>query len=209
MKLCCVSITALALGAALFTAIPADAVPPGPRDTNWPCQQIKVSELSLAAMWAGPPVDPRQVDWQHDPSVADLVREIAQRRTPLEQAEDKIHTFAQQADQQKQQKLLALLVGLFSVLDQERGAVIAGLDRFGVRQQQLASEIRQDNDKLRRLQADAAADAGEVNQTLQRVTWEAEVFQDRRQVLSYACDVPGKIEQRLFALARAIQQALP
>jgi hypothetical protein len=27
--------------------------------------------------------------------------------------------------------------------------------------------------------------------------------------LSYACDVPGKIEQRLFALARAIQQELP
>ncbi len=43
---------------------------------------------------------------------------------------------------------------------------------------------------------------------VQRVTWEAEVFQDRRQVLSYACDVPGKIEQRLFGLARTIQQEL-
>jgi hypothetical protein len=42
----------------------------------------------------------------------------------------------------------------------------------------------------------------------QQVTWEAEVFQDRRQALSYACDVPGKIEQRLFSLARSIQQEL-
>ena len=42
----------------------------------------------------------------------------------------------------------------------------------------------------------------------QRITWEAAVFQDRRQALSYACDVPGKIEQRLFALARTIQAAL-
>jgi hypothetical protein len=38
------------------------------------------------------------------------------------------------------------------------------------------------------------------------VMWNAEVFQDRRRSLSYACDVPGKIEQRLFALARTIQE---
>ena len=52
------------------------------------------------------------------------------------------------------------------------------------------------------------AEASDVNQMTQRVTWEAQVFQDRRQALSYACDVPGKIEQRLFALARTIQEAL-
>ena len=42
----------------------------------------------------------------------------------------------------------------------------------------------------------------------QQVTWKAEMFQDRRQAIGYACEVPGKIEQRLFALARQIQQAL-
>jgi hypothetical protein len=82
------------------------------------------------------------------------------------------------------------------------------LDRFGARQKALAAGIRDDNEKLRTMQADADADAGQLNQMVQRVTWEAEVFQDRRQSLSYACDVPGKIEQRLFALARAIQQNL-
>ena len=33
-------------------------------------------------------------------------------------------------------------------------------------------------------------------------------FQDRRQAIGYACDVPAKIEQRLFAIARQIQQEL-
>lgn len=188
--------------------VSADAAPPGPRDPDWPCQQIKVPELSLASVWAGPTVDPQQTDWQDDQAVADLVHEVAQRREPLAQAQDKIHAFAQQAKQQKQQKLLALLAGLFSVLDEERGAVIAGLDRFGNRQKELAAGIRDDNDKLRQMQADSTADAGAVNQMVQRVTWEAEIFQDRRQALSYACDVPGKIEQRLFALARTIQQDL-
>jgi hypothetical protein len=133
---------------------------------------------------------------------------IAQRRVPIAQAQNAVHAFAQQASEQKQQRLLVLIAGLFSVLDQERGAVIAGLDRFGARQKELAADIREDNDKLRQMQADPTADAGAINQIVQRVTWEAEVFQDRRQALSYACDVPGKIEQRLFALAQTIQQNL-
>ncbi|HEY3846909.1 MAG TPA: hypothetical protein VGL95_07325 [Acetobacteraceae bacterium] len=201
-------IAALILAGVLLTGTLADAAPPGPRDPDWPCQQIKVPQLSLAAVWAGPSVDPQQIDWQHDQSVADLVNEIAQRRVPLAQAQTKIQTFAQQAQAQKQQKLLAVLAGLFNVLNAERSTVIAGLDRFGVRQQELAAGIRQDNEKLRQMQADSAADTGQVNQMVQRVTWEAEVFQDRRQSLSYACDVPGTIEQRLFALARTIQQNL-
>ncbi len=199
---------ALALGAALITVASANAAPPGPRDPDWPCQQIKVPELSLAAVWTGPPVDPQNTDWQHDQTIADLVHEIVQRRVPLAQAQDKIQAFAQQANDQKQQNLLGLIAGLFNVLDAERAAVIAGLDRFGARQKELAAGIREDNDKLRQLRANSAADAGEVNQLIQRVTWEAEVLQDRRQALGYACDVPGKIEQRLFALAQTIQQNL-
>jgi hypothetical protein len=194
------------LGCALLIRAGADAAPPGPSDPDWPCQQIKVPELSLASVWAGPPVDPRQLEWEHDQQVADLVHSISQRREPLEQAQDQVRAFAQQPG--NQQKLLALLAGLFSVLDQERGAVIAGLDRFGSRQKELAAGIRDDNGKLRQMQADSATDPGAVAQMVQRVAWEAEVFQDRRQALSYACDVPGKIEQRLFALAHTIQQDL-
>jgi hypothetical protein len=208
MKSWFVRIAALALGGVPLLDATGFAAPPGPRDPDWPCQQIKVPELSLASVWTGPTVDPQQIDWQHDQTVADLVHLIAQRREPLAAAQDKIHAFAQQANELKQQQLLALLAGLFTVLDAERGAVIAGLDRFGARQKELAAGIREDNEKLRHLQADTAADAGDVAQLVQRVTWEAEVFQDRRQALSYACDVPGKIEQRLFALARTIQQDL-
>ena len=165
-------------------------------------------QLSLAAVWSGPPLDPQQDGWREKPQVADLVHEIAQRRVPIEQAQERIRAFAEQAADQKQPALLELFAGLFSVLDNERSAVIAGLDRFGARQKELAAALRSDNEKLRAMQADPGSDAGDVNQMTQRVTWEAQVFQDRRQSLSYACDVPGKIEQRLFALARTIQQAL-
>jgi hypothetical protein len=140
--------------------------------------------------------------------VVDLVHDVAQRRVPIEQAQDRIHAFAQQAGEKRQPKLLELLAGLFSVLDDERGTVMAGLDRFGLRQKELAAAIREDNEKLRTLQANPATDASEVNHMVQQVTWDAEVFRDRRQALSYACDVPGKIEQRLFALAKIVQQEM-
>jgi hypothetical protein len=103
---------------------------------------------------------------------------------------------------------LQVLVGVFTTLGEERASVLEGLDRFGRRQKELAAQVRADNEKLRAAQNDPAADAGAVNQAVQQVTWEAEVFQDRRQAIVYACAVPGKIEQRLFALAHAIQDAV-
>lgn len=196
------------IGAALIAPTLGFAQAPGARDPNWPCQQIKVSEMSLATVWSGPPVDPRDTAWKDNPAVAGLVAALAPRREPIDQAQTLLHDFAQQAGEQKQAQLLQVLVGLFDVLDSERGSVIAGLDRFGQRQKQLAAELRENNEKLRTLQAEPSSDPAAVEQMTQQVKWAAEVFQDRRQALSYACDVPNKIEQRLFALAHQIQQDL-
>ena len=198
----------LTLGVAIGAATVATPAPPASRDPDWPCQQIKVPQLSLVAVWSGPALDAQQNDWRQDQQVVDLVQATVQRRMPIEQAQAEIRAFAARAGEQKQPKLLQLLAGLFSTLNDERTAVIAGLDRFGVRQEVLAAELRNDNAKLRAMQADSSSAPNDVNQMTQRLTWEAQVFQDRRQALSYACDVPGKIEQRLFTLARTIQEAL-
>jgi hypothetical protein len=184
------------------------AAAPGPRDPDWPCQQIKVPHLSLAAVWSGAAPDVQAGDWRQDPQLTDLVQSMVQRRVPVDQMQAKIREFAAQAGDQKAPKLLLALSVAFELLDDERSSVIDGLDRFGARQKELAAELRQDAAKLRAMQAAPSSDAGEVDQLEQRVTWEGRVFQDRRQALGYACDVPGKIEQRLFAIARTIQETL-
>jgi hypothetical protein len=199
---------ALLSGATLYLTGTVQSAPPGPYDPDWPCQQIKVPQLSLAAVWSGPSIDQQLESWQQDRIVTELVRETTQRRMPIEQAQEKIRTFATQVGDARQAKLLDLFAGLFRTLDDERSSVIAGLDRFGMRQKELAAELRNDNEKLRMMQADPTSEAGDINQLTQKVTWEGQVFQDRRQALSYACDVPAKIEQRLFALARTVQEAL-
>jgi hypothetical protein len=199
---------AVAWVALVLSAGAAFARPPGPVDPNWPCEAVKVPSLDLAQVWSGPPIDAATSGWRDDASIATLVGDIAQRRVPVDEAKSRIAAFAQQAGAEKQAKLLKVVAGLFSVLDAERSSVVVGLDRFGARQKELAVALRDDNEKLRQMQADAQADAGQVNQLLQKVTWEAEIFQDRRQALRYACDVPSKIEQRLFALAQDILQHL-
>jgi hypothetical protein len=198
----------LTVGVAMSAAAAANAAPPVPRDPDWPCQQIKVPELSLAAVWSGPQVDLQQSGWKDDRQVADMAEKLSPRREPLERAGDIIHDFARQTGNQKVARLTMLLAGIHDTLDTERNSVIAGLDRFGRRQKELAEGIRSDNAKLQALQAEAGSDPNAILRMTQQVAWEVEVFQDRRQAISYACDAPTKIEQRLFALAHLIQQEL-
>jgi hypothetical protein len=44
--------------------------------------------------------------------------------------------------------------------------------------------------------------------TSSRIEWDTRVFEERRKTINFVCEVPVVIEQRLFALARAIQQSL-
>ncbi len=197
----------LAVVAAVWTGA-AWAAPPEPRDPDWPCQQIKVPELSVAAVWAGPTLDHAQASWKDDAEVAALVARLAQRRMSLDDARTEITAFAGRAGAQRQEKLLALFAGLFETLDQERSAVVGGLDRYGSRQKQLADKVRGEADAMHAEQAAAAPDAQKLATLGNEVGWDTRLFEDRRQSVHYACDVPNTIEQRLFSLSQAIQGAL-
>lgn len=181
---------------------------PRARDPDWPCQQVKVPELSVAAMWTGPSIDAYRTAWKQDPRIADLAGELSQRRVPIDRAQAEIDDLAKQAGAEKQAKLLALFAGLFDTLGDERASVIAGLSRFGHRQKELAAELHGDEDALRAAQTNATQDDAKIATLTQRLAWDAQVFEQRRQSLSYACEIPDVIEQRLFALARAIQSQL-
>src|SRR5215831_7334501 len=115
----CVKAGALASMAVLCSAGTVLSAPPGPRDPDWPCQQIKVPQLSVASVWSGPSIDQQQDGWRQDQTVAELVRETAQRRMPVEQAQERINAFASQAGEARQAKLLELFAGLFRTLDDE------------------------------------------------------------------------------------------
>ncbi len=182
------------------------AAMPGRADPDWPCQQIKVPDLSLGAVWNGAPLSLRS--WSQDTEVAALAQRLAQRRIPIEQAQSEIAAFAQRAGAGRAQRLPLLMDGLFDTLDQERASVLAGLDRYGRRQRTFADEIRADNAALRGLQSQPGTDPAKLAQAVDQLTLELRVFEDRRASLRFACNVPTTIEQRLYSLAQAIQQAM-
>lgn len=199
---------ALSAALLLLVAGTARAAMPVP-DPDWPCQQIKVAHLSLGAIWDGPDVTPYVATWSQDARVAALAERIAPRRLPLAEAQQAIRDFAAASGAHRREGLLALMAGLFHSLDAERAQVVAGLDRFGHRQKELAVEVRADMDRLRTQQAANPAEAAaQVGRLGDQIGWETRVFEQRRQTIRFACAVPDTIEQRLFALARTISAAL-
>lgn len=194
---------AIAFAALMLGAPPALSVE---RNTpDWPCQQAKVPELSVAAMWPEPL--PENTDKAKDiPGLSDLAAELAARRTPMEEAQKKIELFMTGTPEEKKQKADLLFLGLFKSLNAQRSQVIDGIERAYRRQKDNAGKIRADTEKLRELQ-DKNSESPELKDLVAEVQWETRIFEDRRKTLSYACEVPVQIDQRIFALAKAIQNA--
>jgi len=203
-----ISGTWLLLGAGPSPAQAPDSAS-APPDPNWPCQQIKIEHMSLATMWSGPSVEPYITDWQRYPAAAQLAQRLAQRRIPVAQANSEIGSFAKAAGDQQKTELLALIAGLFSLLDQERFAVIEGLDRFGVRQQSYAAQIRKKITDLHEAQDAPQPDQQTIKKLSDQIAWDTQVFSDRKSMIAYACFVPDEIEHRLFALAGTVSNLLP
>src|SRR5260370_18289608 len=64
-----------------------------PRYPDWPCVQAKVPDLSIAAVWDGPPIEQAQKAWQDDPTMRNLIARLAARRIPIEEAQKSIEDF--------------------------------------------------------------------------------------------------------------------
>ncbi len=189
-------------------------------NSDWPCQQILVHTISPAAVWTGPSID--GVEWQSDPKIVDLTDRLAARRLPLEDAQHEIADFAKTLGADKASKLTALFAGLYHKLNNERGQIIDGLDRFGHKQKELGDRLREETAALHEAQ-DKAGSAplpdlkdqsnpttapGPEATILEKLQWDMRVFQDRHNAVKFACESPVLIEQRLFALARTIQENL-
>jgi hypothetical protein len=196
------------MAVAVALAAPGVALAADPRFPDWPCAQIKVPEISIAAVWAGPPIDEVGNAWEEDPVIKDHVARLAARRTSLDDAQKAIADFITGNAAERQQKAKLLFAGLFKMLNHERSEVMNGLERFFRQQKTFAGTIRAEAFELRNLQDAAERDQGKVDELANRIEWGTRIFEERRKTIGYACEVPVLIEQRLFALARTIQQAL-
>src|ERR1700746_2350782 len=179
-----------------------------PRYPDWPCAQAKVPDISLPAVWAGPPLDDVQNKWKDDSKVNALVAKVAARRTPREEAEKNIKDYLSASANDKVTAGKLLFAGLFDTLNAERSTVMNGLERVMRKQRGEADKIRTHTIALPAWQSGASPDQQKVDELSNQLLWETRIFEDRRKVVKFVCEVPTMIDQRLFALGRVIQQEI-
>ena len=197
------SVAIAAAIASLGTAFAAD-----PRFPDWPCNQVKVPEISVAAVWAGPSIDDVGNAWEDDATIKDLVARLAARRTPLDDAKKAISDLVTGTEAERQKKAKLIFAGLFKTLNQERSEVMQGIERYFRKQREFSDQIRSTILQLRELQDRPDPDQSRIDELTNRVEWDTRIFEERRKTMNFVCEVPVLIEQRLFALSRSIQQSL-
>jgi len=102
-----------------------------------------------------------------------------------------------------------LFAGVFSTLGSERNQVVSGIRRFATRQNELRDKISAELSTMRAGQGGTSgSDSPDTDKLGEQIAWDTRVFDERRHTITYVCEVPAVIEQRLFGIARAIQQNL-
>ncbi|ATQ68292.1 MULTISPECIES: hypothetical protein [Methylosinus] len=197
----------VAASALLGLAAPSVAQPRPSGD--WPCRQVKVPSVAVAGVWTGPAIDDAAKQrLREDLALGELAARISARRTPVEEAQKVVETFAAAAGDKRKERLTALFAGVYERLEAERREVIDGLERYGAKQRQLAEKLRDESEALRAEQDKTPQDAQKVSRASESLQWDLRVFDERRNALAYVCETPALIEQRLGALARAIEAAI-
>lgn len=177
-------------------------------DPDWPCVQRKVPELSLAQVWNGPQLPEAAKNWADDPEIARRVDELAARRLPLADAQAQIREFAASLPpDQLTSKMTMLEQGLFDHMDAERLHVMSGIARYAHRQIEMAADLRKEASALDKLEDDKA-DPKVVTDHTDQLAAGTRIFEERVKSLTYVCEVPTLIEQRLYQLSKTIADAL-
>ncbi len=184
-------------------------------DPNWPCISRKVMEISPAQIWDGPALE-NSTGWQNDDEIRKLSGYLIARRYKLEDVEAAIKRYAEaQTADKRDAKLMELFAGVLSRSNDDRKIVMSGIERFHKRQLELAKKIEATGAAVPEAKegADPAATevseqdttAGDAKTAQEKYRWDVRIFQERAQNLPLACEVPGLIEERAGAIARAIR----
>jgi hypothetical protein len=198
-------IPAFVLAAALLGGLVGSAAAAG-EDPDWPCIQRKVSEISPAQVWSGPPLAAGEESWRSDDALAELSATIASRRTEMADAKAKIADFANTAGADRDRRLTLLFAGILANINDDRSSIMAGIGRYARRQHALAEKIAGEAAELDKLPPHGGTDdeAAHRQELTEAQEWDTRIFRERERSLRYVCELPTLLEQRAFALGKEI-----
>jgi hypothetical protein len=199
---------AAALMLVLGLSGPAEAQRAAAGPPDWPCIQRLIPELHWGTIWTGPSLDELEEAWWADEERGRVVRVATARTTPESDAVERVRTFAQGLESEKERQLTLLFAGLFDRISRERTRTIEAILRYSRGQVGRLERIGVLVDELEELRADDAANAERIAEVEHELLWERRVFMDRQASLRALCDQPYLLEERLSRLVRVIQSEM-
>jgi hypothetical protein len=197
----------LAMAAALLAGTAAAQGQPR-IDPDWPCIQRRVPTIGARAVWSGPDLEAAG-PWASDAAAAALAQKLASRRTPVDEIDGLLDAFVKEAGADKATRLTRVFAGVLELVNNERDRVLSGITRYARGQQRMAERIRDEADRISAVKdAPATQTPQELHELETRFTWDKRIFEDRSQSLTYVCEVPVLLEQRLGEIARRIEARL-
>jgi hypothetical protein len=172
---------------------------------DWPCVQRLVPEIAAGVVWAGPPLDAAPAE--PTPTIEALATELAARRVPLQDAIAQIDAFAATLDPNaKEKNLTQLFARILEIINRDRSSIIQGIGKYARGERALAHTIAEKNAQIAALASDQI---GERDALVSERDWDLRIYDDRQRARTYLCEQPVLLEQRAFALGRAIAGHLP
>jgi hypothetical protein len=182
-----------------------------PKNPDWPCVQKKVENLSVMAIWDGPPLDDHK-DWFRAEKIPALVTKLASRRVPMEKATAAIDAFAASIpESERDAQLSKLFYGLFDTVNNQRRGIINGIEKYQRSQKARAEELEKQGVDIAKLRGDLVVDDTSTvpeSEEEQKLYWAGRIFQERQANIPIACELPAVLEERLFELSRHIRSKM-
>lgn len=188
-------------------ALCAAAAAAGP-DPDWPCQQPLVQTVTAAMIWTGPTAD-NIGNWRDNAAVAALVERIAPRTVSTQDGEAAIHDFLHTLHGDRKHLITLAFAGLLDTANGQRGEVIERIKDLAARQRHLSDLVNRLSLEVGKLPPAEQSNPSPPNQDLvQRWTFTTQAYTELQQTMRYACEIPGEIDARLGAYARALAAGL-
>lgn len=201
----------VAIAVGLLLSVPAHVAARDVSNPTWPCVQRKIPTLTSTQVWDGPAVEDVK-GWERDPAVRDIVLTLSDRRVPISTAETKLADYAKgETNELRAAHLTLVFAGVFDKLHNLRSSVMTGLERYLKAQQQRATELEQQGEEIAHLKIAASSDEAakaKLDAALEQFAWAQKIFEERQESLTFACEVPVRIDARIFEIGKAVSELM-
>ncbi|WP_210530484.1 hypothetical protein [Rubellimicrobium arenae] len=174
-------------------------------DPDWPCIQRKIDHLSIGVMWPTPIPEgaaplPEELE--------EVAARLALRRVSEEDAREMVARVAADHPDFGTDDFGRLFQTAFAHIDRQRADIVAGIGRYAHNQARLSAELEELRAEMSRLEAADPPDYDRMDEVEKEIDWRVRIFNDRNRALTYVCESPVLLEQRAYAIAQIMLNAV-